>query len=129
MVAPGPHIRSRTGNHPELTMNSALRSAVRVLRNLALLLISPVLMLLAALALAAADLAFLLAGRRKHPADTMPDTSAASVVIPNWNGRDLLARYIPPLIEALSGNAANEIIVVDNGSEAGSADFLRKHFP
>ena len=53
----------------------------------------------------------------------------ASVVIPNWNGRDLLAKYIPPLLDALAGNPANEIVVVDNGSEDGSAEFLRENFP
>ena len=81
------------------------------------------------MALALADLCFLLAGRRKPPVDKRPDVSAASVVIPNWNGRDLLAKYIPPLLEALSGNPANEIVVVDNGSEDGSAEFLRQQFP
>ena len=65
----------------------------------------------------------------KRPADRMPSTGAASVVIPNWNGRDLLEKYIPPLIEALAGNPNNEIVVVDNGSEDGSAEFLMARFP
>lgn len=104
-------------------------SALRWTRNLALLLISPVLVLAVFLGLAIVDLAFLLFGRRKRPADTLPDLSAVSVVIPNWNGRDLLARYLPPLIEALSGNPDNEIVVVDNGSEDGSAEFVRTEFP
>ncbi len=110
-------------------MKSALRSAIKALGNLALLLVSPVLLLLAAAALATTDLAFWLFGRRKRPVDKLPDASAASVVIPNWNGRDLLAKYIPPLIEALAGNSHNEIVVVDNGSEDGSAEFLRENFP
>jgi GT2 family glycosyltransferase len=110
-------------------MKSALGSAAKMLRGLALLIISPILVLLVGLALAFADLAFLLAGRRKPPAERMPDVSAATVVIPSWNGRDLLARYLPPLIEALSGNPANEILLVDNGSEDGSAEFLREQFP
>jgi GT2 family glycosyltransferase/glycosyltransferase involved in cell wall biosynthesis len=110
-------------------MHPALRSLAAVLRALLLLIVSPVLLLIVALALAFLDLAFLLAGRRKPPADRRPDVSAASVVIPNWNGRDLLARYIPPLIEALAGNPHNEIVVVDNGSEDGSAQFLHENFP
>ena len=31
----------------------------------------------------------------------MPLGNAASVVIPNWNGRDLLERYLPSVIAAL----------------------------
>jgi GT2 family glycosyltransferase/glycosyltransferase involved in cell wall biosynthesis len=54
---------------------------------------------------------------------------SASAVIPNWNGKDLLAKYLPPLLEAMSGNPANEVIVVDNGSTDGSADFVRATFP
>jgi len=110
-------------------MNSAFRSAVQLLRGLLLLLVSPLLILLVGLSLLLADLAFLLFGRRKLPADRMPDTSAATVVIPNWNGRDLLAKYIPPLLDALAGNPKNELLVVDNGSEDGSAEFLRQKFP
>ena len=35
-------------------------------------------------------LADLVRPRRKGARNTMPDTRSASVVIPNWNGRDLL---------------------------------------
>jgi hypothetical protein len=31
-------------------------------------------------------------------------------VIPNWNGRDLLEKYIPSVMEALAGNPDNEIM-------------------
>src|ERR1035441_8422620 len=55
--------------------------------------------------------------------------ATATVVIPNWNGKDLLAKYIPSIRTALAGNPANEILVVDNGSSDGSADFLRENFP
>ncbi len=51
------------------------------------------------------------------------------MVIPNWNGRDLLAKYLPGVVEAMSGHPDNEVIVVDNGSEDGSAEFMRTHFP
>ena len=54
---------------------------------------------------------------------------AASVVIPNWNGRDLLEKYLPSIETALAGNPENEIIVVDNGSSDGSAEFLAQRFP
>ena len=57
------------------------------------------------------------------------ERSSASVVIPNWNGRDLLERYLPSVVEAMAGNSDNEILVVDNGSTDGSAEYLRAAFP
>ena len=101
----------------------------RLLRALPLLLLSPLLMVVGFLALAAADLFWKLFGRRIPRRDEAPSTGAASVVIPNWNGKDLLAKYLPSVIAALAGNPANEILVVDNGSEDGSAEFVRSTFP
>jgi O-antigen biosynthesis protein len=94
-----------------------------------LLLISPFLLLIVALAMALEDLLWVLFGRQRAVEISMPRTNAASVVIPNWNGKDLLEKYIPSVITALSGNPDNEIIVVDNGSSDGSAEFLRARFP
>jgi O-antigen biosynthesis protein len=79
-------------------------------------------------ALALVDFASLFRGKKLGP-DQRPNNLSASVVIPNWNGRDLLEKYIPSIVEALSGNADNEIIVVDNGSADGSAEFLRERHP
>jgi GT2 family glycosyltransferase/glycosyltransferase involved in cell wall biosynthesis len=104
----------------------------RILRALPLLLLSPFLIAISALALALSDLF------KPGPSNTASRPSAplpgagpqgASAVIPNWNGRDLLEKYLPSVIEAFSGNPANEVIVVDNGSIDGSADFLRANFP
>src|ERR1035437_11016397 len=60
---------------------------------------------------------------------SLPSYQSASVVIPNWNGKDLLEQYLPSVVEALAGNPDNEIVVVDNGSTDGSADFVRAAFP
>jgi GT2 family glycosyltransferase len=100
----------------------------RLIRSLPLLLISPFLLVVAIVAIALSDLA---AAFRKKPVstDSRPSLDAATVVIPNWNGRDLLAKYLPSVVAALAGNSQNEIIVVDNGSEDGSAEVLREHFP
>src|SRR5512146_2881126 len=95
---------------------------VRFLRALPLLLVSPLLIAAAGVCAALTDFAWRLAGRRRKPRDTRPSTCAASVVIPNWNGRELLEKYLPPLEAALAGDPGNEIIVVDNGSTDGSAD-------
>ena len=96
----------------------------RLLRALPLLLVSPVLLIVCVTAIALADLFWLLAGAKRRPVNRQPKTQSATVVIPNWNGRDLLAKYLPPLVEAVKGNAANEILVVDNGSHDGSAEYV-----
>ena len=100
----------------------------RVLRSLPLLLLAPFLLAIGALALAISDLLFR-KGRAQPPRKEPDAISSASVVIPNWNGRDLLEKYLPSIVTALAGNPANEIVVVDNGSEDGSAEFVRRHYP
>ena len=100
-----------------------------VLRLLPLLIISPLLIGIPAAALALTDLLWAIAGKRRPREDVRPRTHAASVVIPNWNGRDLLEKYLPSVVEALSGHPDNEVIVVENGSADGSAEFVRQHFP
>ncbi len=48
-----------------------------------------------------------------------------SVIIPSRNGKDLLARALPEIVR----ESPSEIVVVDNGSEDGTAQFLRGAFP
>ena len=48
-----------------------------------------------------------------------------SIVIPNWNGKELLKKNLPNILEA----NPNEVIVVDDGSTDDSVDFLRQTFP
>jgi GT2 family glycosyltransferase len=55
----------------------------------------------------------------------MPDLS---VVIVNWNTRDLLRQCLGSLPAAAPG-LATEVIVVDNGSRDGSAAMVREDFP
>ena len=105
----------------------------RVIRALPLLLLSPFLLAFSALVLALSDLF----GKRGQPGLSGPEKRrqimisplSASVVIPNWNGRDLLEKYLPSIVTALAGNPENEIVVVDNGSADGSADFVRERYP
>ena len=53
-----------------------------------------------------------------------------SVVIPNWNGKKLLERNLPPLIKAMDYYGGEyEIIVVDDGSVDGSPQFLKGNYP
>jgi len=50
-----------------------------------------------------------------------------SVVIPNWNGRELLAQCLPAVLSQTY--APIEVIVVDNGSHDSSADWVASNFP
>jgi O-antigen biosynthesis protein len=110
----------------------------RILRALPLLLLSPFLVAVSAVAIAVSD--FLSPRKRRDAEDARTTFSAsprrcgeglpsASAVIPNWNGRDLLEKYLPSVIAAFAGDPDNEVIVVDNGSTDGSADFVRANFP
>lgn len=51
-----------------------------------------------------------------------------STVIPSRNGRHLLETQFPTLL-AQRVDAASEIIVVDNGSDDGAADWLAREYP
>ena len=102
---------------------------LRFVGQLPLVLLAPVLIVFSAAALLICDLLWKLAGRVRLPHDTPPDASTASVVIPNWNGRDLLEKYLPSVLAGLADNPRHEVIVVDNGSTDGSADFVRSSFP
>jgi GT2 family glycosyltransferase len=102
---------------------------LRFVRALPLVLISPFLMAVAAAALLIADLAWWLRPRGSLPRETKPSTRAATVVIPTWNARDLVEKYLPSVVEALGGNPDNEIILVDNASTDSTADFVRERYP
>jgi GT2 family glycosyltransferase len=79
--------------------------------------------------LALEDLVFVLFGKHKPTADSAPRCHAASIVIPNWNGRELLEQCLPSVIAAACRNPEHEVIVVDNASTDGSVDLLREKFP
>ena len=52
-----------------------------------------------------------------------------SLVIPNYNGRPLLAKHLPAVLRALAKVKNSEVIVVDDASSDDSVAFLRKNFP
>ncbi len=59
-----------------------------------------------------------------------PDTSRASIVILNWNGRRLLEECLPSVFAAIRRHGGeHEVIVVDNGSNDGSVEYVRDNFP
>lgn len=58
----------------------------------------------------------------------MPNESPkVSVIIPHWNGIDILSECLDSLQRATYSNI--EIIVVDNASTDGSVDWIRIHYP
>ena len=100
----------------------------RLLKGLPLALLGPFFLILDFLGLAIADL-IALALPRKPAADKRPSTTAASIVIPNWNGRDLLEKYLPSVVASIANHPGSEVIVVDNGSEDDSVDFVWRNHP
>ena len=95
------------------------------------LLLTPLLALLAAILLLCNTAARIVPWfRRPAPREGSPPAGPASIIILNWNGRELLAEGIPSVLEAVRRDGRpHEIMVVDNGSTDGSADFLRASFP
>ena len=70
-------------------------------------------------------------GPRSDPAETSSiRNTRCSIIMLNWNGQHLLRESLPALEKALSFTGQHhEVIVVDNGSSDGSADWLREHYP
>ncbi len=110
-------------------MTRLASGAWRIIKGAPLALFSPLLLGVSALFLLLCDALCLLRPRRALPPDTKPDTQAATIVIPNWNGRDLLEKYLPSVVASIERHPDSEIIVVDNGSQDGSAAFVRERFP
>jgi GT2 family glycosyltransferase/glycosyltransferase involved in cell wall biosynthesis len=96
----------------------------------ATLAVTPVLWVLGA-ALLLVNLIRRIARLIRRPA-TGPNESVsglASIVILNWNGKDLLAQGLPSVLKAVEADGRpHEIIVVDNGSTDGSVEFVARKF-
>ena len=69
----------------------------RFLTALPLLIFSPLVMVISGCALAAADLWWRLFGTPSGEPETLPRRDAATIVIPNCNGKDLLEKYLPSI--------------------------------
>ena len=66
--------------------------------------------------------------RSNVPADSSADRPRVSVIVVNWNTRDLLQDCLASAQQHLAGSAY-ELIVVDNGSSDGSAELVASRFP
>ena len=65
-----------------------MRLLLRLVRLAPLVVFSPLALIASVVAFAIENLAWKVFGRGLPPTDTRPSTAAASVVIPNWNGRE-----------------------------------------
>ncbi len=53
----------------------------------------------------------------------------ATLIIANYNGRDLLAKSVPAALEAARRSGEHRVVVADDGSSDGSAAFVRERYP
>lgn len=47
-----------------------------------------------------------------------------TIIIPTWNGKDLLKKNLPTVLKKISSQ--DEVLVIENGSEDGSGQYLKK---
>ncbi len=52
-----------------------------------------------------------------------------SIIIPTYNGLELLKNLIPSILNFIPNPKENEVIIMDDGSKDGTEDYLRTHFP
>jgi GT2 family glycosyltransferase/glycosyltransferase involved in cell wall biosynthesis len=95
------------------------------------LLITPILALLASVLVLFNLVQLIMRFTRRRVLDEDARLSGlASIIILNWNGKDLLAQGLPSVVEAVRADGCpHEIVVVDNGSTDGSAEFVQANFP
>ncbi len=55
------------------------------------------------------------------------DTPLTALVILNWNGKQLLERFLPSVVRHTPGFV--QLVVADNASSDGSLEFLHRHYP
>lgn len=69
-----------------------------------------------------------LPARRRVSLSSESRPHGISVVIPSRNGKDLLATLLPEAVRQID-QIGGEVIVIDNGSDDGTAEFLAQMYP
>ena len=101
----------------------------RTLLAIAVLVFVAMILLAAAVAILVVGLASRVRGRTRMVQST-GSAVIASVVIPTWNGRDLLEQCLPSIVEDVaSTHGSHEIIVVDNASTDDTSCLILERFP
>ncbi|WP_200976661.1 glycosyltransferase family 2 protein [Echinicola sp. 20G] len=60
----------------------------------------------------------------------MPQKRSISIIIPNYNGRHLLEKYLPTVFKAAHiSEVPFELIIVDDASNDSSVSWIKEHFP
>ena len=57
----------------------------------------------------------------------MATKPSIDIIIPSWNARDLLEKHLPNTIK--NSPEINKIIIVDDGSQDDTIEFLKKNYP
>ena len=52
-----------------------------------------------------------------------------AIVILNWNTKEFLGKFLPGLLASVKSVDGAEVIVADNASTDGSAQFMKENFP
>ncbi len=97
-------------------------------------LVTPVAALAGALVLGVdvvlAPLVALMRTVRGRTPDTAPDLTRTHVLTVSWNGKEFLERLLPSLDAAIQQTPGDhEIVVVDNGSDDGTGEWLAAEWP
>jgi GT2 family glycosyltransferase len=62
--------------------------------------------------------------------EPMDSKKSISIIIPNYNGKNLLEEYLPYAIEAIeNADTVYELIIVDDKSTDDSVEFIRANYP
>ena len=68
--------------------------------------------------------------RRPQPHFPVLKNRSASIQVLNWNGKPLLEACLPRVLDAVRHEGGDhEVLVVDNGSTDGSAQFVQERYP